>query len=68
MKSNSSDRPIENQCTVVFVDNLAKWPEVFPVLGQSTAIIATLLVEEIVSRHAMPKEILRGKTFMSRDC
>lgn len=56
-----------NQYAVVFVDYLTKWPEVFPVPDQTVATIAKLLVEEIVSRHGVPSEILsdRGKAFMS---
>ena len=56
-----------NQYAVVFVDYLTKWPEVFAVPDQSTATIARLLVEEIVSRHGVPAEILsdRGRSFLS---
>ena len=51
----------------MFVDYLTKWPEVFPVADQSAAMIATLLVEEIVSRHGVPAEVLsdRGRSFLS---
>ena len=56
-----------NQYAVVFVDYLTKWPEVFAVPDQSAATIAKLLVEEIVSRHGVPAEILsdRGRAFLS---
>ena len=56
-----------NCYAVVFVDYLTKWPEVFPVKNQSAATIATLLVEQIVSKHGVPAEILsdRGKAFLS---
>ena len=56
-----------NQYAVVFVDYLTKWPEVFAVPDQSAATIARLLVEEIVSRHGVPSEILsdRGRAFLS---
>ena len=56
-----------HQYAVVFVDYLTKWPEVFPVADQSAATIATLLVEEIVSRHGVPAEVLsdRGRSFLS---
>ena len=52
---------------MVFVDYLTKWPEVFAVPDQSSATIARLLVEEIVSRHGVPSEILsdRGRAFLS---
>ena len=51
----------------MFVDYLTKWPEVFPVTDQSAATIGTLLVEEIVSRHGVPAEVLsdRGRSFLS---
>ena len=46
---------------------LTKWPEVFAVSDQTAATIAKLLVEEIVSCHGVPTEILidRGKAFLS---
>jgi len=49
------------------MDFLTKWPEVFAVPDQTAATIAKLLVEEIVSRHGVPSEILsdRGRAFMS---
>jgi len=47
-----------NRYAVVFVDYLTKWPEVFPVPDQTAATVAKLLVEEIVSRHGVPAEIL----------
>ena len=47
-----------NQYAVVFMDYLTKWLEVFAVPDQSAATIARLLVEEIVSRHGVPAEIL----------
>ena len=44
-----------------------KWPEAYPVPDQSAATVARLLVEEIISRHGVPAEILsdRGRTFLS---
>ena len=56
-----------NQYAVVFMDYLTKWPEVFPVSDQSAATVARLLVEEIVSRHGVPTEVLsdRGRAFLS---
>ena len=56
-----------NQYAVVFMDYLTKWPEVFAVSDQTSATIATLLVEHIVSRHGVPSEILsdRGRAFLS---
>ena len=56
-----------NQYAVVFVDYLTKWPEVFAVPDQSAATVAKLLVEEVVSRHGVPTEVLsdRGRAFLS---
>lgn len=56
-----------NQYAVVFMDYLTKWPEVFAVPDQSAATIAKLLIEEIVSRHGVPAEVLsdRGAAFLS---
>jgi len=56
-----------NQYAIVFMDYLTKWPEVFPSPDQTAATIAKLLVEEIVSRHGVPSEVLsdRGKAFLS---
>ena len=56
-----------NQYAVVFIDYLTKWPEVFAVPDQTAATIAKLLVEEIMSHHGVPAEVLsdRGKAFLS---
>ena len=55
------------QYAVVFVDYLTKWLEVFAALDQSAATIAKLFVEEIISRHGVPADILldRGKALLS---
>ena len=49
------------------MDYLTKWPEVFPVPDQTAATVAHLLVEEIISRHGVPAEVLsdRGRAFLS---
>ena len=54
-----------NQYAVVFVDYLAKWPEIFAVADQSAATIARLLVETV--NTASLSEVLsdRGRTFPS---
>ena len=56
-----------NQYAVIFVDYLTKWPEVFAMPDESAATSARLLVEEIVSRHGVPSEVLsdRGRAFLS---
>ena len=57
-----------NKYAGVFVDYLTKWPEVFPTPDQSALTIAKLLVEHIISRHGVPRELLsdRGGAFLSR--
>ena len=47
-----------NRYAVVVVDYLTKWPEVFAVPDLSAFTIAKLIVEEVVSRHGVPSEIL----------
>ena len=56
-----------NRYAAVFVDYLTKWPEVFAVPDQTSATIARLLVEEVVSRHGVPSEVLSdcGRAFLS---
>ena len=56
-----------NQNTVVFMDYLTKWPEVFPTSDQTALTIANLLVEKVISRHGVPVELLsdRGSAFLS---
>ena len=58
-----------NRYTVVFMDYLSKWPEVFATPDQTApTIIAKLLVEEIISRHGVPRQLLsdRGPAFLSK--
>ena len=57
-----------NQYTVVFVDYLTKWREVFATPDQSALTIAKLLVENVVCRHGVPAQLLsdRGATFLSQ--
>ena len=49
------------------MDYLTKWPEVFAIPDQTATTIARLLVEEIVSHHGVPAEVLsdRGSAFLS---
>ena len=58
-----------NKYAIVFIDYLTKWVEVFPTADQSALTIAHLLVEEIISRHGVPKELLsdRGAAFLSNE-
>ena len=50
------------------MDYLTKWPEVFATPDQSALTIAKLLVEQILSRHGVPCELLsdRGPAFLSK--
>ena len=56
-----------NQCAIVFVDYLTKWPEVYPASDQLALTIANLFVQEVVCRHGVPAQLLsdRGKAFLS---
>ena len=56
-----------NCYAVVFMDYLTKWPEVFVVPDQTALTIARLLVEQVVSRHGVPSQLLsdRGAAFLS---
>ena len=56
-----------NQYGVVFIDYLTKWVEAFPTKDQTALTIARLLVEHVVSRHGVPRELLsdRGAAFLS---
>ena len=57
-----------NKYAIVFIDYLTKWVEVFPTADQSALTIAHLLVEEIISQHGVPKELLsdHGAAFLSK--
>ena len=57
-----------NEYAVIFVDYLTKWLEVFATADQTATSIAKLLVEEIVSRHGVPHQLLSdlGLTFLSK--
>ena len=56
-----------NRYAVVFVDYLTKWPEVFATPDQTALTIAKLFVEQIISRHGVPVQLLsdRGAAFLS---
>ena len=57
-----------NRYAIVFINYLTKWVEVFPSSNQSALMIARLLVENIISRHGVPKELLsdHGAAFLSK--
>ena len=52
---------------IVFVDYLTKWLEVFATKDQTALTIAKLFVQQIVSRHGVPTQLLsdRGPAFLS---
>ena len=47
---------------------MTKWPEVFATADQTSPTIARLLVEEVMTRHGVPSELLsdRGALFLSK--
>ena len=46
---------------LVFMDYLTKWPEVFPAPDQTALTIARLLVEQVISRHGVPRQLLSDR-------
>ena len=57
-----------NKYTIVFMDYLTKWPEVFPAKDQSAYTIAKTLVERVIPRHGVLAQLLsdRGAAFLSK--
>ena len=49
------------------MDYLTNWPEVFAVPDQTALTIARLMVEQVISRHRVPSQLLsdRGACFLS---
>ena len=68
MYCNSLRRSVGTSNAVVFVDYLSKWPEVFATPDQTAPTIPKLLVEGIISRHGVPRQLLsdRGPAFLSK--
>ena len=56
-----------NRYCVVLVDQLTKWPEVFPVPDQTSRTIADILVRELVPRFGVPATLVsdRGTNLLS---
>ena len=56
-----------NRYVVVFLDYLTKWVEAFPLPDQTSESIARLLIDHIICRHGVPKELLsdRGTNLLS---
>ena len=57
-----------NRYAVVFMDYLTKWPEVYATPDHTAPTIAKLLVERLISRHGVPRQLLsdRGPSFLSK--
>ena len=53
---------------MVFIDYLTKWVEAFPLKDQTALTVTRTLVEEVITRHGRPREILsdRGPNFLSK--
>ncbi len=56
-----------NRYVIVFVDYLTKWVEAYPLADQTSETIARVLVDQILCRHGVPRELLsdRGANFLS---
>lgn len=56
-----------NKYVLVFMDYLTKWPEAFALSEVNSQVVATKLVEEIISRHGFLRKLLSdlGSVFMS---
>ena len=56
-----------NTWLIVITDYLTKWVEAFPTKDSKATTVARILVDEIISRHGAPKEILsdQGKAFLA---
>lgn len=57
-----------NKYVVVFTDYLTKWVEAFPLRDQTAESVAKILINEIITWHSAPKELLsdRGTNFRSK--
>ena len=53
---------------IVFMDYLTKWSEVFAFPDQTALTIARLLMEQVISRHGVPSQLLLdyGPPFLSK--
>ena len=49
---------------VVFSDYLTRWVEAFPMSSVEATVIASLLIDEIISRHGAPRD--RGTNVLSK--
>ena len=47
-----------SQHAAVLIDYLTQWPGVFAIPDQTSLITAHLLVEQLISKHGVPRELL----------
>ncbi len=57
-----------NRHIVIFSDYLTRWPEAFCTPDTKATTIARLLVDEVISRHGAPRQLLsdQGQNFLSK--
>ena len=57
-----------NKYVVVFTDYLTKWVEAFPLRNMTAESVAKVFINEIITRHSAPSELLsdQGANFMSK--
>ena len=55
-------------CALVIVDQLSKWPEVYPMPNKEAETIANVILKEFLPRFSMPRRILSDQenTFMEK--
>ena len=58
--------PLESRYVRVFLDNLMKWAEAYPLQDQTSETIARVLVDKVICRHGAPWELLsdHGTNFL----
>ena len=56
-----------NHYVIVFLDYLTKWVEAYPLPDQTSDTIARVLVDQVICRHGVPRELLsdRGANLLS---
>jgi len=57
-----------NRYVLVITDYATRWVEAFPTRDTKASTVAKILINEIISRHSAPKEILsdRGQSFLNK--
>ena len=56
-----------NRYVIVFLDYLTKWVEAYPLQDQTSETITRVLVDMVICRHGVPRELLSdcGANFLS---